>query len=143
MFFVFFFLSHLRRPMASRNTPPFPTIILCHVTPHKPLFHLANHSVSCLSVRLSVSIPTAPLSSLSYQSSFVVDVSPPPTAVFSPQLLHPSPLFPCTLSSSSTRASLLPTRTFSPTCFISPFFTAVHEMGCMYDESVELEMGKK
>lgn len=38
--------------------------------------------------------------------------------------------------------SLLPTRTFSPTCFISPFFTAVHEMGCMYDESVELEMGK-
>jgi hypothetical protein len=143
--------------MASRNTPPFPTIIQCHVTPHYLCFHyvLANHSVChvSLSVRLSVSIPTAPLSSSFLSIVFCCRrVTPTHCCIFTSSSFTPLPfsMYICRRRRHRRLPLALPappTRTFYLTCFISPFFTAVHEMGCMYDDvclsPLSWKLGKK
>ena len=76
----------------------FPTIILFH---HITCFQYVPSKLPCvMSLCSLVSVLShSPYLFSSYQSSFVVDVSPHPTAVFSPQLFLPP--FPFTLSSSS------------------------------------------
>ena len=119
--YVFCFSTHLH-PMASRSTPIQPSFC-AHVTSLNFVSNtdLANHPASCFSVPCVCSIPQliSPfLSSLYYQSSLVVDVSPNTTAVFSP----PSPFFPFSVTIVVVHLRFLfPTRIL-PTCFISPFF---------------------
>jgi hypothetical protein len=102
VFFCFFLQPHpiyvvVQWRLGTR--PPFqPSFcaMLHHIT-FVSITYLANHSVSCLSLFACLFLSHSPLClPLSYQSSFVVDVSPPPTAVFSPPApSSPSP-FPCT-----------------------------------------------
>jgi hypothetical protein len=117
----------------------FPTIILCHVTPHYLCFHYVPSKpfcLSCLSLFACLfSIPTAP-------SVFVFPINrlllstchPHPLLYFHPQLLpNPLSMYIVVVVVFHSR-SLLPPLALSPPCFISPFFIAVHEMGCMYDD---------
>src|SRR6266702_1405110 len=89
-----------------------------------------------VSVRLCLFYPSARvfftslfLSSLSYQSSLVVDVTPTPLLYFLPSLFSLSFLF--HVHCRRPLALPVPTGTY-PHLFYSPFFSAVHEMGCMY-----------